>query len=172
MSERAIKTCDPSLRAQILAAAFEALDTDGPGRLTVRATARRLDIGMPAATRCFESRERLLTDMAAAALHDLAGAIEAALAAAPASRLARLRAAGAATQAYAERAPQRYALCWRIKDIDAQDENWLKASEGLCARLREVMDMGDPSPLTSHLAAGSLLHGYVQLRKSGALGPA
>ena len=172
MPDRANKAGNPALRPQLLAAALESLDADGPSRLSLRAAARRIDVSLSAATRCFGGREQLLAQMAAVALNELADALEAALAASPASRLARLKAVGAAAQAYAERQPHRYALCWRVKDIDASDPDWLAASDRLCARLRDVTEMGDPSPLTSHLAAGSLLHGYVQLRKSGALGQA
>ena len=171
MPNRDKRDFDPTLRATLIAAAFDILDAEDAGRVTVRAAARRAGVGLAGAARCFGNREKLLTALAAQSLRDLADALEAATPAGSAPRLARLRAAGGAAHAYAERTPHRYALCWRVNEVDCEDPAWLAASELLCARLRGVMETAQPSPLNSILTAGSLLHGFVQLRRSGALGP-
>lgn len=157
------------LRDGLIEAAFATLESDGLTRVTVRAAARRLDVATTAAARCFPTRCALVTAMAVETLRELTQVIEdAAAAPAPPYGENALAVAGAVT-AYARRAPNRYALCWRFDEIRPQDECWQAAGEALTRRMNDVLSAHGVYPPASLVVVGSMLNGFVELCESGAI---
>jgi AcrR family transcriptional regulator len=159
------------LKRALLDSAFAVLDAEGAARVNLRAAARRIDLSLSAAARCFADRRTLLTEMATVTLCELTRRIDDAKAGSPPGA-ERRRAVGAAAFDYATRTPHRYALCWRFDEMCAEDAHWLAAGDELCARLRDVLAVRPHDAGDLLVAAGSLLDGYVALRHSGAFAPA
>jgi AcrR family transcriptional regulator len=89
--------------------ALEQLAEHGIAGISVNAIGKRMGITGPALYRYFENRDALLTELISDGYHDLADAVEGALAGVK-SRPARLRAAANAMRDWAVAAPHRYLL--------------------------------------------------------------
>lgn len=158
-----------ALRQALLRCATKLLDKEGVEAVTIRAVARAAGVSHAAPVNHFETRNALLTAMAAGYFGELARAIEKRVCAEGDAR-ARVRAFAEALVAYGLSHPQRYRLLWR-RDVLLEDGELQSAMDGIYDRLIGELSGGrsrrQKSAHTVATAMWSLAHGYVSMRIDG-----
>jgi len=158
-----------ALRQALLKSATKLLDKEGVEAVTIRAVARATGVSHAAPVNHFDSRNALLTAMAAGFFDDLARAIDKRVHAEGDSP-ARARAFAEALVAYGLSHPQRYRLLWR-RDVLLEDGELQSAMDGIYDRLISELSGGRPqhrkSAHTVAIAMWSLAHGYISMRIDG-----
>lgn len=163
-----VSTSDPDrsyhhgdLRAALVSAALDLLESGGEAALSLRATARACGVSAMAPYRHFPGKEDLLEAVAARGFEDLAADLEAADAAATGS--AALAAQGAAYVAFARRRPALFRLMFmRPCRVAAKSRAYGILERRAAALAGPAMPAED---LT--LAAWSLVHGLAALILDG-----
>ncbi|MFD1148207.1 TetR/AcrR family transcriptional regulator [Saccharothrix hoggarensis] len=165
--------------------ALEQLAQQGIGGVSVNAIAKRMGVTGPALYRYFKGRDDLLTELVRDAWHDLADAVEAAVAAAEgAEPPERVRAFAAAFRAWAVDAPHRYLLLFGtpvpgyqapVDTIAAAHRTMsaflsvLPAAAGAAAGTRDEARGG---PTTERAALDAQLAAWADSRGEGSVPPA
>lgn len=164
------------LRAALIAAAGELIETRGVDGFSLREAARRAGVSPAAPAHHFGSARGLLTAVAADAFRRFADALEAG-AASGSTRSAQIRGMGEAYVRFALSFPGQFDLMWRRPLLDKEDPTF--AAEG--ARAFDILDRavrgadassggpGDPA-LAPSIAAWSIVHGFARLALEGAFG--
>ncbi|GII57137.1 TetR family transcriptional regulator [Planotetraspora thailandica] len=163
------------VRDEIKQVALNQLAEGGPQALSLNAVAKTLGVSGPALYRYFGSRDSLLTDLVVDAYHDLAAALEAAVAKEEAGPAERLLALGYAYRAWAVGEPHRYRLLFRapLHGYDAHSDPLVQASRLAMGVAVDVLTgLGDSgeSPASTATRATTLwarLHGLVSLEIEG-----
>jgi AcrR family transcriptional regulator len=172
--------------------ALEQLAQDGVAGISVNAIGKRMGVTGPALYRYFANRDALLTELISDGYHDLADAVEQAIAGAR-SRPNKLRAAAHAMRDWAVAAPHRYLLLFGtpVPGYSAPAHTLDAASRTMAAVLSSVgedtepprrgklerqvgawgerMGYGDLTPRQLHwgLVVWSRLHGHISLEVAG-----
>jgi AcrR family transcriptional regulator len=161
------------LRQALLSAAREILDREGVDAVTVRAVARKADVGHSAPANHFKDRAALLTALAFEIFAELAAEIDRAVGAGGRMVEQRLRVFGQAVVRYALQHPNRYRLLWRRDSLDNADSRLDESGGAIYERVRAILADNKPLKLASVdsqiIAAWSMVHGYVSLRLDGTL---
>lgn len=160
------------LRAALIGAAMDLLDSGGADAVTVRAVARRAGVAHSAPVNHFRDRAALLTAVANLVFVDLVAAINDAFAA-KAEPVDKLRAFGPAVTAFALAHPNRYRLLWRRESLDPADRFIDDGVSAMCEQLKDLLVAGG-APVehdvdSEVIATWSMTHGYVALRLDGNL---
>lgn len=164
------------LRGALLRAALELLDAEGTEAVTIRALARRAGVSHAAPANHFASRRELLTALATDQFRELGAAVTAALRAAPASPVERVRIFADTLIDFGLAAPSRYGLLWRRDLLDIDDPELKQAMDVIYDRLiTELSAAAGSRPHDAHTHAvglWSLVHGYLCMRIDGTFEPA
>jgi AcrR family transcriptional regulator len=164
------------LRPALLQAAERLLAERGVDGFSLRETARRTGVSPAAHAYYFKDTRALLTAIATAAFDDLADRLAAAeRSAAPAGRVAAIRAQAEAYAAFAIDAPAKFDLMWRKGLLDTDDGAFTQAAERAFFCLDRLVrgeqaapaNKDDPA-LAPTLAWWSLVHGFACLANEGA----
>jgi AcrR family transcriptional regulator len=139
------------VRDEVKQVALRQLAEGGPQALSINAIAKELGVSGPALYRYFDSRDELLTELAADAYHDLAAALASATRRTrdlPAPE--RLRALAAAYRTWANTEPHRYRLLFTapVPGYDAQSERLVTASQEAMNVLLDVLTELEPDTAT------------------------
>jgi AcrR family transcriptional regulator len=169
---------DGDLRRDLLDAALELIDREGPSAVSLREVARRLGVSHAAPANHFPDKAALFTAIAVEGFELLAAAITAAVdqAGPEAAAGQRLRAAGRAYTGFAVAHPAHFAVMWR-RDLLHRDDPALAAAgqatfELLLAGVGDVQAQGwaaGADPRTVAYLAWSVVHGLAALWLGGAL---
>jgi AcrR family transcriptional regulator len=164
------------LRRDLLDAALELIDRQGPSAVSLRDLARRLGVSHAAPSNHFPDKAALFTAIAVEGFELLAAAIEAATRrAGPAATAGqRLRAAGQAYTGFAVAHPAHFAVMWQ-RDLLHRDDPALAAAgqaafELLLAGVRDVQAAGwaaGTDQRTVAYLAWSVVHGLAALWLGG-----
>ncbi|MGX9966954.1 TetR/AcrR family transcriptional regulator [Roseomonas sp. F4] len=159
------------LRRALLDAVAEIVREAGPEAVSLRECARRAGVSHSAATPHFGDKRGLMTAFATEKSLRLRAAMEAALAALPASAspVERLAATGRGYMAFARDNPAHFRLMFRTDLIDPEDPAWgdaaRRAREPLDAAMRAVAPGVDDRALRARIAlAWAGVHGFCTLR--------
>jgi AcrR family transcriptional regulator len=159
------------VRDEIKRAALRQLTERGPHALSVNSIAKELGVSGPALYRYFSGRDALLTELAADAYDELAGAVSHAAFRARRRRPPdRLRAFARAYRRWATAQPHRYGLLFAepVPGYDAQAPRLVDASQRTMTVLVDLL--GDASaevPCLSAVHVWVRLHGFVSLEIAG-----
>ena len=164
-----------NLRAALLTAAFELLESDGLEALTLRAVASRAGVSHAAPAHHFPNLRSLLTGVASIGFERFSAALAAARRNAAAGPLAQARAAGQGYVDFAVAHPALFRLMFQAGRLDWSDAG-LKAAAGsaygqlaeVAAPLAEALG-GDPAIAgrQAELLVWSSVHGYAHLLLEG-----
>jgi len=165
------------LRTALLDAAESVLAERGVDGFSLREAARRAGVSPAAPKHHFGDVRGLLTAIATRAYDDLAGRLEQATRAAPATRAERIRAQGRAYVQFAIDEPARFDLMWRRPLLDTEQADYVAAGQRAFAQLdRLVRGVENASPqdletdLAPTLACWTVVHGFARLLLDGAFG--
>lgn len=161
----------------LIAAGIAILSENGAGALTLRAAAARAGVSHAAPAHHFGSLQGLLTVIAAEGFERFHAAIDAAMAKAPSSPAARLRAAGEAYVGFATTHPAIVQLMFSGPRLDWSDAGLCSAADRAYGQLEEIV-----APAAAHLGAAteagrrdlalmvwSTVHGFATLANAGVL---
>ena len=158
------------LKAALIAAGIELLDSGGVEAVTIRAVARAVGVSHAAPVNHFPDRRALLTAIAAECLGELKQTIALDWQQMPTAR-ERIYAVTDAFHGYGLASPNRYRLMWRQDMLDTTDPVLTSLTNGLFELVAEaLLDFGDPpkvSAMSRVVAVCSAIHGYVLLRIDG-----
>ena len=158
------------LKAALIAAGIELLDSGGVEAVTIRAVARAVGVSHAAPVNHFPDRRALLTAIAAECLSELKQTIALDWQQMPTAR-ERIYAVADAFHGYGLASPNRYRLMWRQDMLDTTDPVLTSLTNGLFELVAEaLLDFGDPpkvSAMSRVVAVCSAIHGYVLLRIDG-----
>ncbi|CDO61413.1 Transcriptional regulator, TetR family [Candidatus Phaeomarinobacter ectocarpi] len=164
-----------NLKAALLQAALDLLDSAGAEAITIRAVARKAGVSHAAPVNHFKDRKALHTAVCAALFEELGSEIS--------ERLAEKEGCareGAAVFAdtlitYGLRKPNRYTMLWRRDLTNAADASLQAAMDRIYDELMQVLESTKTTRAfddhTAAIALWSLAHGYVSLRLSGNFEP-
>ncbi|MFE9252558.1 TetR/AcrR family transcriptional regulator [Streptomyces sp. NPDC007088] len=158
------------LRRALLDAAVEAIERDGPARLSLRDLARRAGVSHAGPVHHFGDKAGVLTALATEGYGLLADALGASPAGA--SELVEL---GVSYVRFAVRHPAHFAVMFRRDLLHPEDPELRAAQQRARALLtggveRAVGGRTTAGPRLAGVAAWSLVHGYASLHLVGALG--
>ena len=166
------------LRRDLLDAALEAIDEEGPSAVSLRSLARRLGVSHAAPANHFPDKAALFTAIAVEGFTLLGQAMAGAVAELGPDATAgpRFRAAGRAYTGFALAHPAHFAVMWQ-RDLLHQDDPELAAAgqatfELLLGGVRDVQAEGwaaGSEPQTVAYLAWSVVHGLATLWLSGPL---
>jgi AcrR family transcriptional regulator len=169
---------DGDLRRDLLDAALELIDRQGPSAVSLRSLARRLGVSHAAPANHFPDKAALFTAIAVEGFELLAAAIRAAVRQAGPEATAgqRLGAAGRAYTGFAVAHPAHFAVMWQ-RDLLHRDDPALAAAgqatfELLLAGVRDVQGEGwaaGADQRTVAYLAWSVVHGLAALWLGGSL---
>lgn len=158
------------LRAALIAAGLDLLDTDGIDAVTIRACARAVGVSHAAPVNHFPDLRALLTALALHCMTRFEAANRAAAAAADSPR-GKVEAIFAASLAFAEAHPHRYRLMFRADLLAAQEPAFQAQSQAVVDVVSGAASGLAPprgaSRETLMVAICSLIHGYVSMRIDG-----
>jgi AcrR family transcriptional regulator len=156
------------VRGEVKQEALRQLAQSGPAGLSVSAIGKQLGVSGPALYRYFANRDELLTALVIDAYHDLAAALDAAVAQhAVAGPRARFEALAHAYRSWALAQPHRYRLLFGppLPGYDAHAQRIVTASQEVMNPLLSVLrELGDraapapPQPLASQLTDAIQAH--------------
>lgn len=152
--------------------ALEQLAEAGPGGISVNAIAKRMGVTGPALYRYFANRDALLTDLIVDAYGDLAGTMEAAVAANQrAGHATQMRALATAMRDWAVTQPHRYLLLFGtpVPGYHAPVETIAAAHRSMTAVLATVG--ADPEPASRRSALYRQLAAWGDKMQTGDLTP-
>lgn len=160
-----------NLREELLRCALELLDHDGADAITIRAVARAAGVAHSAPVNHFQSKQALLTALAARIFHALADAVTHALTSGAMTYPEVIRTFASTVSAYALAHPHRYRLLWRRDLLDEHDRELSAAMDRIHALLMEKLGKDTRTRKTSletrAIALWSMVHGYVTMRLDG-----
>ncbi|MEU4426349.1 TetR/AcrR family transcriptional regulator [Actinoplanes sp. NPDC024001] len=165
---------DQGLRGRLVRAGVELLREQGSSALTLRETARRVGVSHGAPRRWFPTHLSLLSAIAREGFADLAGRIDAALAAAPPQPRARVAALAGAYIDFAAAERGMFELMFRH---DLLESGYLGLREAGLPLFRLLVGLvaqchPEPADRPAEVTAGALwaaLHGMAELRNWGSL---
>ena len=166
------------LRAALIDAGLHLTQTGGPEALTIREATRRVGVSPNAAYRHFADREALLTAVAAAIQHRMAGRMESAArrrsSAEPGAR-ERLRAVGIGYIKFALDEPGWFAVAFFGADLTGLEQNGTATAPPYLALVDALDAMVDAGALSPERRVGaewpcwSAVHGFAELVLHGPL---
>ncbi|MEV0897846.1 TetR/AcrR family transcriptional regulator [Actinoplanes sp. NPDC049802] len=164
---------DQGLRARLVQAGVELLQTEGHTALSLREIARRAGVSHGAPRRYFPTHLSLLSAIARAGLADLADEIDAALAAAPPAPRARIAALAQAYIGFASTRRGMFELMFRHDLLQSGYLGLREASLPLFRLLTGLVAEARPgASQPAEITAGVLwaaVHGMAELRNWGSL---
>jgi AcrR family transcriptional regulator len=168
---------DGDLRADLIAAAADAIAASGPDGLSLRAVARMLGVSHAAPAHHFGDRVGLLTAVAAVGFERFVQQLAEAVIAAPPDPAEVVYAMGRAYADFAERDSGYFDVMFSPRLVDADDPAYVEASDAAFEALLDVVEdcqragfRSEADPRSLAVALWSLAHGLAVLRRHGSLG--
>lgn len=160
-----------ALKAALVEAGLELLDSDGVEAVTIRAVARKVGVSHAAPINHFPDRRALLTAIATHCFMELKREIADTESLRRPTPHEQIFALIDAFYAYGLAKPNRYRLMWRQDRLDAADPALKRLTDDVFDLVaRSLKGFGDPpriSAMSRIVAVCSAIHGYVLLRIDG-----